>query len=80
MKKKVLSIVLVTVVAVSSFMFGAVQKEKEMEVVIEENYIDTTTYEFFNNYIDMREIADFDATEEGLSLYMDNGNWYEWCR
>ena len=80
MKKKVLSIVLVTVVALSSFMFGAVQKEKEMEVVIAEKYIDKTTYEFFNNYVDMREIDDFYATEEGLSLYMDDGNWYEWYR
>ena len=80
MKKKILTVVMVSIVAVSSFMLGAVQKEKEMELVIAEKYIDTTTYEFFNNYIDMRDIADFNATEEGLSLYMYDGNRYEWCR
>ena len=80
MKNKILTVVFVAAVSICSFMFGATQKEKEMKEIIAEKYIDTTSYEFFNNYVDMREIADFNATEEGLALYMNDGNWYEWCK
>ena len=80
MKKKLLMTALFSMVAISSFMFGAIQKEKEMNEVITERYIDKTSYEFFNNYVDMRKVVDFAATEEGLSIYTNDGNWYEWCR
>ena len=84
MKKKILTITLFAVVAVSSFAAGTTQtKTTEVEKVVEvipNGYIDTTTGEFFNNYIDMRTVSDFETTENGLQLYTNDGNCYCWER
>ena len=78
MKKKILGLVIISVVAVSSFMLGASQARKE--TVVPEQYVDTTLYEFYNNYIDMREVIDFKATENKLYLYTRDGSEYSWYR
>lgn len=88
MKKKILTITLFTVVAISSFILGTTQAKtitevKEVEKVVEvvpNGYIDTTSDEFFNNYIDMRTVTDFEATENDLQLYTNDGNGYYWER
>lgn len=48
--------------------------------VMIDNYIDTRSEEYFNNYIDMRTVIDFEATEHGLQLYTVDGNGYYWER
>ena len=80
MKKKILTAVMVSVVAASSFMLGANQTKKEMEETISKQYVNTTLYEFYNNYIDMREVTDFKATETELYLYTSDGSEYSWNR
>lgn len=54
-----------------------VEKEKIIEV-IPDNYINTTSYDFYNNYIDMRQVVDFSTSENGLYLYTQDGNGYYW--
>lgn len=88
MKKKILTITLFAVVAVGSFLLGTTQAEtttevKEVEKIVEvipNGYIDATSNEFFNNYIDMRTVSDFEASENGLHLYTNDGNGYYWER
>lgn len=53
--------------------------EKNVEVVPAE-YIDTTTEEFINNFVDMRKVTDFKVTENSLQLYLENGYGYYWER
>ena len=33
-----------------------------------------------NNYIDMRQVTDFESTETGLYLYLEDGSGYYWER
>lgn len=47
---------------------------------IPENYINMESEEFHENFIDMREVVDFSATEKGLAIYLENGEWYYWER
>ena len=54
-----------------------VEKEVEKRVeVVPDGYIDSTSDEFKNNYVDMRQVTDFDATENGLQLYLSDGSGY----
>ena len=80
MKKKILVIAAMLVVAVNSYVLGANQTKKEMEETISKQYVNTTLYEFYNNYIDMREIIDYKATESELYLYTRDGSEYSWNR
>ena len=76
MKKKILTIALFVSVAVGFFILGATQA-KTVEV-IPDGYIDTKSDEFFENYIDMRTIVNFESNENGLQLYTNDGNGYYW--
>ena len=78
MKKKLLAIAVFLVVAVNFYVLGANQTKKETD--IPEQYVNTTLYEFYNNYIDMREVIDFKATESELYLYTSDGSEYSWNR
>lgn len=86
MKKMIITLALFVVVAVSSFILGTTQAKtvtevKEVEKIVEvmpNGYIDTTTDEFFNNYIDMRTVTDFETNGNGLQLYTNDGNGYYW--
>lgn len=88
MKKKILTIALFAVTAVSSFMLGTTQAKTEVKTVevekivevIPNGYIDTTIDDFFNNYIDMKTVTDFETNENGLQLYTNDGNGYYWER
>ena len=56
---------------------------KEIEKVVEvvpDGYIDTTSEDFYNNFIDMRKVIDYTATENGLMIYFDDGSDYYWER
>ena len=45
---------------------------------IPDGYVDTGSEEFLNNYVDMRQMTDFTASENGLHLYMLDGSGYYW--
>lgn len=87
MKKTITTIVTITTMIIllcGAYYLGTTQAEtitevKEVEKVVEvvpTGYIDTTTEEFYNNYIDMRTVTDFDTTETGLQLYTSDSNGY----
>lgn len=60
---------------------ATVEKEVEKRVeVVPDGYIDTTSDEFYNNYVDMRQVTDFNTTENGLQLHLEDGNGYYWER
>lgn len=91
MKKTIKTIITITTMIIllcGAYYLGTTQAEiitevKEVEKVMEivpDNYIDTTTEKFYNNYIDMRTVTDFTATETGLQIYTDDGNGYYWER
>ena len=77
-----------TILLCGSYYLGTTQAEtvtvksevvKRVEIV-PDGYIDTTTNDFRNNYVDMRQVIDFEATENGLYLYMSDGSGYYWER
>ena len=44
------------------------------------NDLDDMTDVYINNTIDMRKVIDFDTTEKGLQIYLDDGSGYYWER
>ena len=76
------------IMVVCAYRLGTTQAEtkteiKEVEKVVEvvpDGYIDTTTEDFYINYVDMRKVTDFTATEYGLQIYLDDGSGYYWER
>ena len=86
MKKRIITLAIFLVAIISSFILGTTQAKtvtevKEVEKIVEvmpNGYIDTTTDEFFNNYIDMRTVTDFETNGNGLQLYTNDGNGYYW--
>lgn len=89
MKKKIIITTLSIVTIVVSFLLGKTQDKtttviKDVEKVVEveiipANYINTNSDEFYNNYIDMRQVIDYTVNEYGLQLYTSDGSgyWYE---
>ncbi len=60
-----------------------VTKIKEVEKpveVIPDGYIDIDSEEFYNNYIDMRQVTDYTTTKDSLQLYLSDGSGYYWER
>lgn len=80
MKRKLITSALFIASIMGAFLLGKSQAKTEVITTIPENYINTQTSEFINNYIDMREVSDFSATETGLQLYLEDGNGYYWER
>ena len=82
--------ILIAGLLTSAYLLGTSQAKtetiteiKEVEKVVEvvpNGYIDTTTEEFCNNYVDMEQVTDFKATENGLQLYLNDGTGYFWER
>ena len=48
--------------------------------VIPDGYINTNSEEFYNNYVNMNDVVDFEATETGLMLHFSDGTGYWWER
>ena len=77
-----------TILLLTAYILGTIKAEtitevKEVEKVVEvvpDEYIDMRTEEFYNNYIDMRQVTDFETSENGLYLYLEDGNGYYWER
>ena len=85
MKRKLITSALFIASIVGAFFIGTVTKTKTVTVevekeVIPENYIDTTSDDFKENYIDLREIIAFEQAEKccGVYLFKEDGNYYYW--
>ena len=90
--KTIGTIVAMGIIAVCAYWLGTTQAEtvtevqtimeiKEIEKVVEvipDGYIDTTTEDFYNNFVDMRHVIDFMSTNDGLMIYLDGGSGYYW--
>lgn len=81
--KEITFIAIIEVLTLGAFFTGsfcAPKTEIRTETVetIPDGYIDTRSEEFLNNYVDMRQVVDFTASENGLQLYMSDGSGYYW--
>lgn len=73
MKKTIKIIGIIGAIIISAFIgyfYGSVQK------VIDGEFIDMKSEDFYNYYVDMRQVTDFIATDDGLLLYLDDGSGY----
>lgn len=83
--KRIAYIAVTTALTLGAFFTGsfcAPKTEIRTETVetIPDGYVDTRSEEFLNNYVDMRQVTDFTASENGLQLYMSDGSGYYWER
>lgn len=87
MKRKILVVVIGLIALIGAYSLGATQEKtvvkteviKEKIEVVPEGYINTTSEEFINNYIDMRTVVDF-KSNDGLQIYCVDGSGYYWER
>ena len=65
---------------VSAYLLGTTHSETVTEnqtiEVVPDGYIDMNSDEFINNYVDMRQVTDWDASDDGLQLYCEDGSGY----
>lgn len=77
MKKSIKTIIIVITVAimlVGAYWLGTTQA-KTVDAM-PNTYIDTSSSDFYENYVDMRQVTDFVAGDDGLQLYLSDGNGY----
>lgn len=48
--------------------------------VIPNGYINAESKEFQDYFVDMRQVVDFETSEDGLQLYYEDGSGYWWNR
>lgn len=80
--KKFLFVVFMFFLLLVSYILGAanVKVVTDVEAKASDNYIDINSEEFYENYIDMREVTGFSATDTGIMLYLEDGSGYYWER
>ena len=86
--KNIGTIATMGLILVCAYLLGTTQAETITEVqtvteirdVVPDGYVDTSSYDFYDNYVDMRTVVDFSATEYGLQLYCEDGSGYYWER
>ena len=82
--KEITFVTMLEVLVLGAFFTGVLCTPKKTEIrtetveTIPDGYIDTRSEEFLNNYVDMRQVTDFTASENGLQLYMSDGSGYYW--
>lgn len=84
MKRTIGTIAIMGIMLTGAYLIGTTQanivtEEKVIEVV-PDGYIDSTSEEFNNNYVDMRSVTDFNTDGNGLQLYCNDGSGYYWER
>lgn len=90
MKNKLFALFLVTMAALEVYAcFNPITEAQEAEAtetvtetleVIPDGYINTNSEEFYNNYVNMNDVVDFEATDAGLMLHFSDGTGYWWER
>lgn len=88
--KIIATIAAMGIMMILSYLLGAMQAETVTEIqtvteirevekpveVVPDGFIDTSSAEFQDNYIDMRSVIDFSVSEYGLQLYFEDGTGY----
>lgn len=86
------TIAIMVIMIVCAYLLGTTQAKTVTEVqtvtevrevekiveVIPDGYVDMTVYDFYNNYVDMRQVTDFAVDGNSLELYMSDGSGYYW--
>ena len=86
MMKRIRTVITVSIIALSAYFLGTANADTVTEIretekgieVIPEGYMDMTSSEFIENYVDMREVTHFEISDDGLQLYMADGTGYYW--
>ena len=86
MKNKLFNLFLVTMAALELYACfnppteatEATETVTETLEVIPDGYINTNSEEFYNNYVNMNDVVDFEATDAGLMLHFSDGTGYWW--
>ena len=70
--------ILIAGLLTSAYLLGTCQDKTETITEVKE--VEKVVEEFCNNYVDMEQVTDFKATENGLQLYLNDGTGYFWKR
>lgn len=73
MKKKIIIAALFVVATITSYLLGTTQSNTIVKTV-------TETATTPDEYINMDDVTDFEVTENGLMLHLDDGSGYYWER
>lgn len=89
MKKSIKTIGIIAamgIMLVSAYLLGTAKAETVTEIqamtgtgireIISDGYIDMDAAVFQDNYVNMREVVDFDVSNDGLQLYFEDGSGY----
>lgn len=82
--KTIGAIAIMGIMLTGAYLLGTIQAdiitvEKVIEVV-PDGYMDSTSEDFYNNFVDMRSVIDYTADMDGLQLYCNDGSGYYWER
>jgi len=82
--KTIGAIAIMGIMLTGAYILGTTQADTiTLEMVVEivpDGYIDSTSEDFYNNYLDMRSVTDFRTDGNGLLLYCNDGSGYYWER
>ena len=80
------TIVIMGILLVCAYWLGTTKTETittfqtvtEIREVVPDGFINTNTKEFYNNFVDMRQVKYFESSNDGLQLYFIDGSGYWW--
>jgi hypothetical protein len=82
--KTIGAIAIMGIMLAGAYLLGTTQADiVTLERVIEvvpDGYMDSASEDFYNNYVDMRSVTDFETNGNGLQLYCNDGSGYYWER
>ncbi len=78
------SIAIMGIMLTGTYLLGTTQADtitlERVVEVVPDGYIDITSKEFYNNFVDMRSVTDYTADMDSLQLYCNDGSGYYWER
>lgn len=82
--KTIGAIAIMGIMLTGAYLLGTTQADIiTVEKVIEavpDGYIDSTSEDFYNNFVDMRSVTDFETDGYSLQLHCNDGSGYYWER
>lgn len=87
MKRTVKTIGVIAIMGImltGAYLLGTTQADtitlERVVKVVPDGYIDSTSEDFYNNFVDMRSVINFETNGSGLQLYCNDGSGYYWER